>query len=167
MAFDIASKHTCYHVISGVNYLPVQCPRCHGRGFYYDLLPHTLGQVALITGSDKLVQQLEKAFLEQRRPSGWGFNHKALVGLYQVDTIKALLTSEIVATLSFVKQQQQSQLQQGISLTASELIDQAGDLEIVPDLRDPRRWTIRVKVVTAARTDVQVVVPLQLNTVPQ
>lgn len=119
-----------------------------------------------MTGSAKLTQQIEKIFLEKRRPSGWGFNHDIFVGQYDAGTIRVLLRSEVISALAFLKQQQLALIKSGVHLNDNEIIDRAGDLMVSQVPSEPRRWDVHFKVVTLARQEVTIAVPFQLNTIP-
>ena len=166
MSWDLQSKKVCNHYVNGVRYLANECTRCSGSGLFFDISPDQTGSLVRISGSQKLSQSIEKAFLETKRNSGWGFRHGVFVGQYDAKTIRTLLKSEVIATLSYLKQQQLELVRTGISMNDNEIIDRAGDLSITNDPSDPRRWIINIKVITVARKEVVLSFPLQLNTIP-
>lgn len=60
MSLDVKIFNICDHYTGGKQYLANLCPKCLGKGYYYDIHFDESGQAVLATGTIKLQQEMLK-----------------------------------------------------------------------------------------------------------
>jgi hypothetical protein len=151
---DFKAKTMCSHVVSSVRYTLAACPRCGGAGFYYDISFDVLGNIATIERQEKLAQEINKIFIEQKRASGYGFNLASLIGSTEFDYSKTRIEYEVLQALNYLSYLQQYAKRSGKSINPSEEINAINSVTAVQNDNDPRIWHIIVSVTTQSGLNV-------------
>ncbi len=152
-AFDLDLKHTCNHVLASGRYTLTTCPRCLGRGYYYDLKFNELGLVETTTKVEKLRQELEKATLTEVNPFHVGYGAALLtrLGIVSIHSLKIIIRNDLIATVNFLKEAQTKEAAH-VPFSVDELISKIE--RIVVKETGPTTLTYLVEILTVSRENI-------------
>lgn len=84
MSVDVKLFNMCDHYTGNKQYKPELCPKCGGKGYYYDIFFDQAGKPQLTTGSIKLQQEMLKMINDIKGDNvffpRWGSELHNLVG---------------------------------------------------------------------------------------
>ncbi|MCK4359416.1 MAG: hypothetical protein KAW92_11885 [Candidatus Cloacimonetes bacterium] len=128
-------KWPCTHYLSGIQYTLYTCPRCLGKGYYYDIKFDAGGLVPQVWDETKLQQELEKITLTEYNPfhPEYGAGLKKRVGQVGVDELKAIIKSDLVDAVYNLMKYQKAEANKGVqngNFSPKELIDKIDKIEI-------------------------------------
>ena len=92
MSKDIKMFNACNHLVDGITYDSQLCPKCYGKGYYFDICFDKNGDA--ITSSDdiKLQQEMLKVLIDEKfsNPfhSDWGSQITKMIGSKNTDITK-------------------------------------------------------------------------------
>jgi len=142
MSFDIGQTILCNHIDRfGNTYTdPSQidrCPKCHGKGDYYDLVWNaTSGEVSKVEDLSLLQELAVKAVLTSKgdniyHPSyGTAITDSVAAPSSSVDAVARLIEQQVVQALGGVRFRQDQQLEIGQVMTDDELIRAISGIEV-------------------------------------
>ena len=141
----------CDHRIGSplVVYTLQSCPRCQATGFYGGINYDSMGHANELTGVNLLAQQIQKILLENRRPSGYGFDYNLLAGVIDAGRIDAI-KNEVIRALSYLKFVQQSEKARGFQYLPSEELFSIANLVIQNNPADPRSVSVSVDAISVS-----------------
>lgn len=153
--FDVALKQTCDHFVGENKYLLDSCPRCLGRGIYYDLNFNAKGLVDTVEKGNKLNQEIEKILITRLGSNKFHLEYGSLLtnaSTLGVDTVfrETVLKQSISGALRQLRSYQQSEVSKGKFFPPEELISTIRKIEARTNPADPRRIDIVVEVLTEA-----------------
>jgi len=163
---DAKFKVICNHVVGSPlqQFTLVTCPRCLGKGFYNSYSFGTDGKMLVVSGVNKLSQQIQKILTEAKRPSGYGFDYSVLTGVITPSTVTAV-KSEILRCIEYLKASQQQEKKEGFMYLPTEEISTTAQSITVLDASvnelDPRSLLINLSVLTVAGTTTDVTTQLR------
>lgn len=107
---DVKLRQICNHALSDAQYTQSNCPRCLGKGYYFDIKFDTHGKVAVISQEDKLAQALEKILITERNHfhPEYAKNLQKWLGTLKLDEVKELIKYDIVNAVGVLKAYQDS-----------------------------------------------------------
>jgi len=148
--YDLYCKTTCDHKIGDVKFVEEDCPRCNGKGEYFDVQFDATGDFMLVDRSRRLVQDVKKALLDQlgtnTEDPNWGSElHNARL-LRDPNLIKARVRASVVEA------EESSQY----IVYPDEKIIRIGNLMLLEDESDPRYLELLITVVAENRKEIQV-----------
>lgn len=151
--FDSALKQTCDHYVGLNKYLLDSCPRCLGRGIYYDLNFNAKGLIDTVDKGNKLNQEIEKILVTRLGSNKFHLEYGSLLmkaSSLGVDSVfrETVLKQSITSALRQLRSYQQSEVSRGKFFTPEELLSQIRKVEVRTDRNDPRRIDIVVEVLT-------------------
>lgn len=147
-AFDVQLKHTCNHKLGASQYTLSKCPRCLGKGYYYDIQFNAAGKILEVSLVDKLAQTLEKFVLTESND----FHPEVAINVAQwlggspISEIKAVIKFELSKSLMAL-----ISTQRGVPNLASEAqIAKVNSIDVYDDVSDPGTLNYGVTVTTIA-----------------
>ncbi len=145
--FDVGKTLTCDHVVGGVRYSEETCPRCLGRGFYYDFELDAHGNVPQVFGANLLSELILKFVLTPRGSSKIhpGFGTRIPVSVASTSLSREDVLLELRRALGLLALYQRDQISLGQTLLDEEFFAGLDDLSI--EVGD-RSLDIQVKVRT-------------------
>jgi hypothetical protein len=112
MSVDAKIFTLCDHTTGGKTYMVDLCPKCLGKGYYYDIEFDLQGQAKLITGTHKLQQEVLKICNDEKGNnlyfSRWGSNLHNLIGSKQDKLSNSRLQMMVRMSLEYLQLLQQS-----------------------------------------------------------
>ena len=148
---DAKFNVVCNHIIGlpAQGFLLETCPRCMGAGYYNAISYGTTGKVVTVVGFDKLSQQINKILIEDKRPSGYGFDYTILSGTITPATQTAV-QSEVMRCIVYLQNLQRIERSRGFKYLPSEELSNtvSVDAQINPD--DPRGIIVTLGIQTVS-----------------
>lgn len=148
-------RQVCNHVLASGTFTLDTCPRCLGKGYYYDILINQDGFIDSVQGVSKLGQELEKITITQIGENIFHISYGTIVnevfGELTIPGREALLRQSIISAVYRLKTLQQLELENGGQFTPAELIDSVDKIDFL-DTSDPRQISYRVYVLTVSGT---------------
>lgn len=150
---DVKLKHTCDHNLPSGKYTLNDCPRCLGKGYYFDIKFSPKGDVFTVSEIEKLLQELVKITLTSK---GGNFFHDEY-GSYVSDSIgmvqsknfrEARLKQSIIDAVLRLRYLQRDGIEKGYRFSLKELIDKISKIEIYEIENDPTQLGFKVTVQT-------------------
>lgn len=136
MSIDVKLFCACNHIIDDEQFETDKCPRCYGKGYYFDIFFDGLGQTVLTNKSLKLQQEALKIIIEQRGNNEfhplWGSEWNNLIGTKNLDINKTKLEIIIRKSLEYLKNVQISERDKHDNLTDEEIIDEIEYVSVTP-----------------------------------
>jgi len=129
-------KWPCTHYLPNRGQFTLNtCPRCLGKGFYYDIQFDAGGLVPQVWDETKLGQELEKITITDFNPfhPEYGANLKARVGQVSVDELKPIIKADLLNSIYTLIKYQKREANKGIGdgyFSPRELIDRVDKIEI-------------------------------------
>ena len=128
-------KWPCTHDCSGIQYTLGTCPRCLGKGYYYDIKFDAGGLVPQVWDETKLQQELEKITLTEYNPfhPEYGAGLKKRVGQVGVDELKVIIKSDLIDAVYNLMKYQKAEANKGVqngNFSSRELIERLKKVEI-------------------------------------
>lgn len=154
---DAKFQVACNHIVGNPkqSFTLLACPRCLGSGFYNALSYGPDGKVVLVSGFNKLQQQIQKILTENKRPTGYGFDYSVLTSTINAATITAI-KSEISRCLLYLQGSQQQEKSEGFFYLPTEEIDKLLFVDVQINPSDPRGVfvTAQIQTISGKPTDV-------------
>ena len=159
---DTAGRVICDHYVgvAAINYVLEDCPRCLGKGEYGGFSPSDKGDIPMIAGPDYLAQSLKKVLLENKRPSGYGFDFDVLRGIGDKESLQAI-KREVKRCILYLKNAQQANKKRGVIYSTNEEIYDVRDISVNFDPAEPRRLDITLNVIAVSGRDIDIVTSLE------
>ena len=128
-------KWTCTHYLSGVQYILSTCPRCLGKGYFYDVRFDAGGLIPQVWDETKLMQELEKITLTDFNPfhPEYGAKLKRRIGQVSRDELRAIVKRDLLAAVYNLIKYQKAEASKGTQngyFSSRELIDRVEKVEI-------------------------------------
>jgi len=149
--YDVKLEHICDHNLPSGKYILNTCPRCLGKGFYYDIKFSPLGDVLTVSEVEKLLQELVKITITSKGNNPFYPDY----GSYVVDSVGALQTEgfretklkqSIMDAVLRLRYLQRDGIERGYKFSLKELIDKIENIEIYEIEGDPRQLGFKVKI---------------------
>jgi hypothetical protein len=107
MSYDVKIFNLCDHYTGGKQYMPEKCPKCLGKGYYYDIAFDKAGQAVLATGSIKLQQEMLKIINDVKGDNPfferWGSELHDLIGQKSTKLTSPKLQLMIRTSLEYLR----------------------------------------------------------------
>ena len=89
MSLDVKLFNGCDHLVDGVTYDLQKCPKCYGKGYYFDLWFDKDGQVITASDDIKLQQEMLKVLIDTKFKNlfhtNWGSQLNSMIGSKNTD----------------------------------------------------------------------------------
>jgi len=150
---DAKLKHDCNHNLSGTKYTLNTCPRCLGKGFYFDIKFSPGGDIITINEEEKLLQELVKVILTSKGNNPYHKEFGSVVsdsiGMLQEEGFReAKLKQSIIEAVLRLKYLQRERITMGYKFSLKELIDKIQKIEIYEIENNPTWLGFKVQVST-------------------
>ena len=147
-AFDIKLKHICNHNLNTGQYILNTCPRCLGKGYYYDIKFNATGKPIEVSLSDKLAQTLEKFVLTENNDfhSEVAINMQQWLGSSPISEIKSVIKFELSKSLMTLMRTQRGVL----NLSSAAQIARIDSIEVFENPNDSCTLDYTVTITTVA-----------------
>jgi hypothetical protein len=136
MSKDVKIFNACNHIIDKKIYESETCPRCYGKGYYYDIHFNRLGDAVLINGPLKLQQEMVKILLDKKNGNefhkNWGSQVDQMIGSKNININKSKLEVMIRKSLDYLKNLQVEEFLRNNELTSEEILDKILFVNIMP-----------------------------------
>lgn len=134
MSKDIKIFNACDHIVENEKYDYSMCPKCYGKGYYFDINFDNSGEAVLTENSIKLQQEMLKVIIDKKfqnvyHPT-WGSEFDYLIGSKNVNINKNKMELIIRSALEHLKAVQSSNNKNFKNLTDSELLNEIEYIEI-------------------------------------
>lgn len=149
--YDVKLEHICDHNLPSGKFTLNTCPRCLGKGFYYDIKFSPLGDVLTVSEVEKLLQELVKITITSKGDNPFYPDY----GSYVVGSVGALQTEgfretklkqSIMDAVLRLRYLQRDGIERGYKFSLKELIDKIESIEIYEIEGDPRQLGFKVKI---------------------
>lgn len=149
--YDVKLEHICDHNLPSGKFTLNTCPRCLGKGFYYDIKFSPLGDVLTVSEVEKLLQELVKITITSKGDNPFYADY----GSYVVNSLGALQTEgfretklkqSIMDAVLRLRYLQRDGIERGYKFSLKELIDKIESIEIYEIEGDPRQLGFKVKI---------------------
>ena len=148
---DLRTKTLCNHKLGDLVFSLNECPRCNGTGVYFDVGLGVGGDLNMTDTSNRLLQDVEKALLEQVgsniEDAAWGSALYAIPRSGNFTLTKGYIVSSIVNALSHLRDLLvQEDFDYTLPLTEKIHVDGIKDLKIISSEAEPRKLTVQISV---------------------
>jgi hypothetical protein len=147
MSTDIKMFCQCDHYSNGKQYTYDLCPKCLGKGYYYDISFDSTGNPVLATGTIKLQQEVLKIINDERGNNlffdRWGSTIHNIIGTKMTNMPVAKCEMAIRMSLDYLKMLQQSQNASYDNMTSDEILL---DVESIQTTQFSRGYDINVTI---------------------
>lgn len=153
MSKDVKMFVACNHYVNETAYNFDNCPKCYGKGFYFDIYFNEKGQPELTNGSMKLQQEILKILIEEKGSNKfspeWGNElFSRIVGTKNTSIMRTRIELIINETLKYLKSVQENEQETWGNMSSSEIIDTIQYIEVIPAGLDG--YNIKVKLTNTA-----------------
>jgi hypothetical protein len=149
--YDVKLEHICDHNLPSGKFTLNTCPRCLGKGFYYDIKFSPLGDVLTVSEVEKLLQELVKITITSKGDNPFYADY----GSYVINSVGALQTEgfretklkqSIMDAVLRLRYLQRDGIERGYKFSLKELIDKIENIEIYEIEGDPRQLGFKVRI---------------------
>ena len=143
---EFKAKVICDHRVGSpvTAYVQGKCPKCKGKGTYGGVQYDNQGQVLKVSNVETLKQKIEKILIEDRRPTGYGFDYSLFRGYVIDDSTISAAKAEVIRCISYIRFIQQNEIRNGYFYTPSEELVGIKNITTSIDSLDPRKLVISV-----------------------
>lgn len=137
MSRDVKMFTACNHFVNDVYYESQICPRCYGKGFYFDIYLDTTGSPILSESSSKLQQEVLKIMIENKGDnqfhSEWGLDvNDRLVGNKNMAFMTTKIELLIRQTLQYLQRVQSGENAVWDNMSQEETLSSIDSIEVLP-----------------------------------
>ena len=159
---DILARNTCDHLVGSppTSFLLATCPRCQGTGNYGGFVFDINGKITTLQLGPVLGQQIRKILIENRRPSGYGFDYSLFAGVIDPSKLSAIRT-EVIRCLSYLRHVQQQEKAQGFTYNPQEELKSIVSVFVEQNSTEPRSVLVSAAVLSVSGTPASTVVTLR------
>jgi len=149
--YDAKLEHICDHNLPSGKFTLNTCPRCLGKGFYYDIKFSPLGDVLTVSEVEKLLQELVKITITSKGDNPFYADY----GSYVVNSVGALQTEgfretklkqSIMDAVLRLRYLQRDGIERGYKFSLKELIDKIESIEFYEVEGNPTQLNFKVKI---------------------
>lgn len=134
MSSDVKIFNVCNHLVNDVKYDISSCPRCYGKGYYFDIHFDVAGEAVLASGNVKLQQEVLKILIDEKYDNvfhqEWGSKIKTFVGSKNLNINKTKLEFIVRSALEYLKKVQMNETKNWNNLTDEEILDKIVSINI-------------------------------------
>ena len=113
MSIDAEIFTMCDHYTGGKQYIPEKCPKCFGKGYYYDISYDLQGHAKVVTGTIKLQQEMLKIINDVKGNNiffeRWGSELHGLIGSKKSLLTNSKLQMMIITSFDYLQMLQRQQ----------------------------------------------------------
>lgn len=136
MSKDVKFFCACNHHVNGLTYVADECPRCYGKGYYFDIYFEGRKPV-LAEGSIKLQQELLKILIQEKGENvfhpEWGNDiNERIIGTKNLNITRTKIEFLLKQTIEYLKAIQLSENYIWDNMNENEIIDQISSIEVIP-----------------------------------
>jgi hypothetical protein len=136
MSKDVKLIVACNHIVNGKTYESDRCPKCYGKGYYYDIYFDGFGQPSIAEGNIKLQQEMLKIIIDHKYHNQfhklWGSDVNSMIGSKNININKSKLELIIRDTLQHLRNVQISEQIKYNNITDEEILDKILYINIMP-----------------------------------
>lgn len=129
MSKDVKIFNACDHIVDNHKYNRVICPKCYGKGYYFDINFDTSGKSVLAEGSIKLQQEMLKVIIDKKHQNpfhpNWGSEFDYIVGSKNINITKNKMEYIVRSALEHLR---------AVQLTNNKNFKNMSDEEILKDI---------------------------------
>ena len=126
MSVDARIFTQCDHYTGGKQYIVERCPKCGGKGYYYDITYDLQGHANLITGTMKLQQEMLKIINDVKGNNPfylrWGCELHGLIGTKQDKLTGSKLQLMVRMSLEYLRHLQLAQQEEYKNMSNDEIL---------------------------------------------
>ena len=126
MSIDAELFTLCDHYTGGKQYAPEKCPKCGGKGYYYDISYDLNGHAKLVTGTIKLQQEMLKIINDVKGNNiffkRWGSELHDLIGKKKTRLTNSKLQIMIRTSMEYLKYLQLAENKDYANMTSDEIL---------------------------------------------
>jgi hypothetical protein len=126
MSVDARIFTQCDHFTGGKQYIVERCPKCGGKGYYYDISYDLQGHANLITGTMKLQQEMLKIINDVKGNNPfylrWGCELHGLIGTKQDKLTGSKLQLMVRMSLEYLRHLQLAQQEEYKNMSNDEIL---------------------------------------------
>ncbi|MFW6014942.1 MAG: hypothetical protein ACOCRK_00730 [bacterium] len=135
MSRDVKIFNSCNHLVNDIVYEPARCPRCYGKGYFFDIYFNSHGKAVMSSGNIKLQQEMLKVILDHKFESPfhpfWGSRAHNLIGSKNLNITKAKLEIIVREALERLKLVQKNENGEWEHMTGEEMLEHIENIEII------------------------------------
>ncbi len=126
MSVDVKIFTPCDHYTGNKQYIVERCPKCRGKGYYYDIDYDLQGKAKLITGTLKLQQECLKIINDVKGDNPfflrWGSELHDLIGTKQDKLTNSKLQMMVIMALDYLRHVQLEQQETYQNMSTDEIL---------------------------------------------
>ncbi len=134
MSKDIKIFNACDHIVDGEKYDNSLCPKCYGKGYYFDVNLDINGSPVLAQNSIKLQQEMLKVIIDKKHENVfhplWGSEFDYVIGSKNINIKKSKMEYIVRSSLEHLKAVQISNGNNFKNMSDKELINKIEFIEI-------------------------------------
>lgn len=134
MSKDIKIFNACDHIVDGEKYNYSICPKCYGKGYYFDVNFDNNGIIVTTENSIKLQQEMLKVIIDKKYQNvyhpTWGSEFDYVIGSKNININKNKMEVIVRSALEHLKAIQISTNKNFKNLTDAELLNEIEYIEI-------------------------------------
>jgi len=136
MSQDVKLFHQCDHYVGGKQYAAPLCPRCLGKGYYYDISFDGSGKAITTSGTIKLQQEVLKAVNDIREDNlffpRWGSGLHGFIGQKSSKLDRMKMGYDVRETLDYLRDLQLEAREDYRNMDDSEIIQDIEAVTVTP-----------------------------------
>jgi hypothetical protein len=136
MSKDVRLFCICDHIVSDTHYDPDHCPRCYGKGYYYDIYFDHTGKAVLAENGIKLKQEILKVLLDEKGSNvfhpKWGSRVFDLIGTKNLNINAAKLELMVKTALERLKNLQYNEHKKYKHMSQQEILNKVESIVAIP-----------------------------------
>lgn len=134
MSQDVKIFHQCDHVVGHKQHAAHLCPRCLGKGYYYDISFDEAGKAITTSGTIKLQQEVLKAVNDIRGDNlffpNWGSGIHDFIGRKASKLDKMKIGLDVRLTLEYLRELQVDARRQYNNMNDNEVIQNVTAVDV-------------------------------------
>ena len=127
MSYDVKLFNGCDHIVDGVRYDLQLCPKCLGKGYYFDICFDDAGQAILTENDLKLQQEMLKVIIDRKYKNifheEWGSRVDELIGSKNNEITKNKLKVIVRQAEEYLQKIQSIEYNEHKNLNNKEILD--------------------------------------------
>jgi hypothetical protein len=147
----------CLYIKIDVNkYIPEECPRCGGNGWYVNIIDTAGSSIQIVDGSSKLAQDFIKILYTDKNTSGYGTSIRDVIGMpiYDPKSIYSEIVSSIKDCEEQIKKSQKEASINGINISEEEILSSI-TVNTIQYVKDQATFYVSVSLINVLGTAIK------------
>lgn len=134
MGRDVKFLNACNHIVNDVTYDIQLCPKCYGKGYYFDIYFDEKGEAVLSEDEIKLQQEMLKIIIDHKYDNlfheEWGSQLHSLIGSKNNEITKNKIKVLARQAMEYLQKVQYTEYKNNGTLKDTELIKSIESVDV-------------------------------------